>query len=144
VRASSTCVDLPTDRDYVESVFGPRVTIESVSRESDELFTLSVSIGDAPPRLYRAWCRSEPGFVTAGTDEPLFFELSELSARRYADCGRYHLEITFLLDAVATGKPVSFPARLGATRFARPPSLWRYLLNHARQLVCRVIRRRVA
>jgi hypothetical protein len=114
-------------------MFGPRVTLCSVTHEEDGRFSLSVAIGHEPERTYLAWADSAQR--SAALDQQLFFELSELSVRRYGDCVRYHLEMCFLLTSIARGEAVELPAVLGATRFARPPSKLRWIRNHILRLL---------
>jgi hypothetical protein len=123
-------------RDHlVDHVFGPPVTLCSVSRDVDGLLSLSVAIRRDPERTYSAW--ADAAQRNASVDQQLFFELSELSLRRYADCTRYHVELCFLLTSIARGETVELPAVLGATRFARPPSRLRWIRNHILRLVRR-------
>ena len=119
----------------VDHVFEPSVTLCSVSREAGERFSLSVAIGRDPERTYSAW--ADEVQRSAALDQQLFFELSELSLRRYGDCARYHLELCLLLTSIARGEPLELPAVLGTTRFARPRSRLRWIRNHIRRLVRR-------
>lgn len=109
-------------------MLGPLVTLRRVSRDADGRLSLSVAIGRDPEHTYPAWAHAVQR--TAVLDERLFFELSELSLRRYGDCTRYHMELCFLLTSIARGETVELPAVLGATRFARPPSRLRWIRNH--------------
>jgi len=123
-------------RDHlVDHVFGPQVTLCRVSRDADGLISLSVAIGRDPECTYSAW--ADAAHRSASLDQQLFFELSELSLRRYADCTRYHMKLCFLLTSIARGETVELPAMLGATRFARPPSRLRWIRNHILRLVRR-------
>lgn len=112
-----------------------RITLLDVAPGTEQRFALSVAIGGEPPRTYSAYVDPDPRYRAVSLDEPLFFELSELSQRRYGDCTRYHIEVCFLLTAFARGDTVELPAVLGATRFARPPSRWRRFRNHVRRLL---------
>jgi hypothetical protein len=112
----------------VDHMFGPPVTLFSASRDADGLLSLSVAIGRDPKRTYSAWADADQR--SASLEQQLFFELSELSLRRYADCTRYHMELCLLLISIARGETVELPAVLGATRFARPPSRLRWIRNH--------------
>ena len=123
-------------RDHlVDQMFGPPVTLCSVSRDAHGLLSLSVAIGRDPERTYLAWADADQR--SASLDDQLFFELSELSLQRYADCTRYHMELCFLLTSIARGETVELPAVLGATRFARPPSRLRWIRNHILRLLRR-------
>ena len=123
-------------RDHlVDHVFGPPVTLCRVSRDADGLISLWVAIGRDPERTYSAW--ADAAHRSASLDQQLFFELSELSLRRYADCTRYHMELCFLLTSIARGEAVELPAVLGATHFARPPSMLRRIRNHILRLMRR-------
>jgi hypothetical protein len=57
-----------------------------------------------PKRTYSAWADATQ--CSASLDQQLFFELSELSLRRYADCTRYHIELCFLLTSIARGEAI--------------------------------------
>jgi hypothetical protein len=116
-------------------MFGPPVTLCSVSRDADGQLSLSVALGRDPERTYLAWADADRG--SASLDEQLFFKLSDLSLQRYADCTRYHMELCLLLTSIARGETVEFPAVLGATRFARPPSRPRWIRNHILRLLRR-------
>jgi len=116
-------------------MFGPPVTLCSVSRAADGVLSLSVAFGRDPERTYLAWADADQR--STSLDQQLFFELSELSLRRYADCTRYHMELCFLLTSIARGETIEFPAVLGATRFARPPSRLRWIRNHILRLLRR-------
>lgn len=110
---------------------GPPVKLCSVSHTPNGWVSLSVAIGKDPERKYFASVdMDEPGFHATSLDTDLFFKLSELSARRYADCGRYHMELCRLLVSIARGETLELPVVLGATRFARRPSLRRWIRNH--------------
>jgi len=113
-------------------MLGPPVTLWSVSRDEDGQLSLSVAIGRDRERTYLAWADADQR--SASLDEQLFFELSDLSLQRYADCTRYHMELCFLLTSIARGETVELPAVLGATRFARPPSRLRWIRNHILRL----------
>lgn len=116
-------------------MFGPSVTLCSLSREADGRLSLSVAIGRDPERTYAAW--ADTIHRSASLDPQLFFELSELSLRRYGDCTRYHMELCFLLTSIERGETIEFPAVLGTTRFARQPSRLRWIRNHVLRLVRR-------
>jgi hypothetical protein len=113
-------------------MFGPPVTLCSVSRDADGVLSLSVAIGRDPERTYLAWADADQR--SASLDQQLFLELS---LRRYADCTRYHMELCFLLTSIACGETIEFPAVLGATRFARPPSRLRRIRDHILRLLRR-------
>ena len=116
-------------------MFGPPVTLCSVSRDPAGRLSLSVAIGRDPECTYLAWADADQR--SASLEQQLFFELSELSLRCYADCTRYHTELCFLLISIARGETVELPAMLGATRFARPPSKLRWIRNHILRLLRR-------
>lgn len=116
--------------------FGPPVTIHAISREASGVLALAVAIGARSPQTYHASVDANgPDIRVASCDDELFFELSELSLRRYADSTRYHLELVALLTAFARGTPVMLPARLGATAFTSPLGVGRFLRNHIRRLL---------
>ena len=94
----------------------PQVTLSEVTRDATGRLSLSVAIGREPQRTYCASADASGATI----DQQLFFQLSELSLQRYADCTRYHMELCLLLIAVARGEALDLPAVLGATRFARP------------------------
>jgi hypothetical protein len=115
-------------------MLGPAVTLCSVSRAPDGLISLSLAVGRDPERTYCASIDAVgPGYGAASIDNELFFQLSELSLRRYADCSRYHMELCGLLLSIARGETLELPVVLGASSFARPPSFLRWIRNQIRR-----------
>lgn len=116
----------------------PPVVLHGIARRADGTIELSVAIGrDAAPQAYEAHVTTgDPELRCISFAEPLFFELSELSVRRYGNCMLYHSELGELVTAFHYGQAIPLlPARLGTTPFARPPALPRLLWDQSRRLL---------
>ena len=113
-----------------------RGTLHTITRGPEpHTFELSVSIGDASPRIYRV---SHRHYEKEGNLNPAkiwFFEdlltdLTKLGNRGFVNNWIYQKEMWLLLEAFDAGETMpDLPVELGTTRFWRPPGILRILRN---------------
>jgi hypothetical protein len=104
-----------------------RIQVQNIRRSDDGIILLEISLGQQPPRIFRA-SYDEGG---CGFDTELFFALSNAAYRRFGNCIVYQHELFRIVQAFCTGKELPpLPATLGTTHFCTfRPMLVRVVWN---------------
>ena len=107
-------------------------TLHDMRRADDGLIELTVALGTAPPRVFRAtYDGSHPGYVFCNLDQELFMALSDMAFRRFGNCAVFQHELMKLIGAFCAGAALpTMPVALGTTDFCTlKPSPSRVLWN---------------
>ena len=94
-------------------------TLHNIRRADDGLLQLTVALGPAPPRAFRAtYDSSNPHDVSCNIDQELFMALSDMAFRRFGNCAVFQHELMKLVGAFCAGEVLpAMPLVLGTTRF---------------------------
>ena len=109
-----------------------KVVLHNIERRDDGLVELTVRVGGDPPKQYSAsYDGSRENDKFGGTDQELFFALSDLAHRRYGNCAVYQMELMGILGALDRGDDLpKLPVTLGTTSFCTLlPSRMRVVWN---------------
>ena len=96
-----------------------KVVLHKVTKHEDGLIELAVSIGNDPPKDYRAsYDGSDDRYKFGGPDEELFMALSDLAHKRFGNCAVYQMELMGIFGAFNDGDKIpELPAEFGTTEF---------------------------
>lgn len=96
------------------------VILHSINKRQEAgLFDLCISVGGEPVRTFVASYEiSSPTSTYCNLDQELFMRLSDLSVERFRNCAVYIMELTGIIGAFHSGKPIpGLPVQLGTTSF---------------------------